>query len=268
MPRIHAPELEDQPWFPSVFRDAMTDFLGFVGTLSERPYVAFVARLRAALEATGAREIVDLGSGGGGPTALLVRMLVRDGYPVTAKLTDLYPNADRLTRIAERSGGRVAPVLTPVDATRVPDAHQGFRLMCNCFHHMRPETARAILADAARARRGIAILEVVERSPAAFVSVLMAPVNVLLMTPFIRPFRASRFLFTYLVPLLPLFVLWDGLMSILRIYSPDELRALVRDIPGDGYSWEIGTLSQGIPGAPRMTYLIGVPTGAPPAGGG
>ncbi|MBC7173515.1 MAG: hypothetical protein H5U40_13830 [Polyangiaceae bacterium] len=79
------------------------------------------------------------------------------------------------------------------------------------------------------------------------------------MTPFIRPFRWSRLVFTYAVPLLPLFVLWDGLMSMLRIYSPDELRALVREVSAERYDWEIGSFSPGVPGAPRMVYLIGTP---------
>jgi SAM-dependent methyltransferase len=259
MPRIHAPELEDARWFPALFRDSMTDYLGFVGTLSERPYVAFVSRLARALESTASREIVDLGSGGGGPLLLLLRMLARHGCDVTAKLTDLYPNADRFARIAAASGGSVTPVLTPVDATSVPPELAGFRLMCSSFHHMRPEVARAVLADAVASRRGIAVLEVIERSPASFFAILLSPLNVLLVTPFIRPFRWSRLLFTYVIPLLPLFVLWDGLMSILRIYSPEELEELVRGIPCNDYEWDIGAVSPGVPGAPRVVYLIGAP---------
>ncbi len=259
MRRIHAPELEDQRWFPSVLRDSMTDFLAFIGTLSERPYAPFIARLRRALEVTRSRELVDLGSGGGGPVLLFARALARQGYAVKAKLTDVYPNRERLERVAADSRGLVTPVLAPVDATAVPSEIDGFRLMCNSFHHMRPAVARAILSDAVHARRGIAIIEVIERSPASLFAVLVSPVNVMVMTPFIRPFRVSRLLFTYAMPLVPLFVLWDGLMSILRIYSPDELRSLVREIGAEGYEWDIGTHSPGVPGAPRMVYLIGVP---------
>ena len=32
-------------------------------------------------------------------------------------------------------------------------------------------------------------------------------------TPFVRPFRWSRLLFTYVIPLIPLLVLFDGTVS-------------------------------------------------------
>jgi hypothetical protein len=58
---------------------------------------------------------------------------------------------------------------------------------------------------------------------------------------------------------MPLFVLWDGLVSWLRIYSVEELREMVADIDAPGYAWDIGTIKLG--DAPvHATYLIGSPT--------
>jgi hypothetical protein len=238
----------------------MTEYLGFVGGLVERPYLPFVQRLRSAMQMTGTRRIVDLGSGGGGPLPLIVRLLAeREGYEVTAQLTDLHPNVERLERIAADSNGRLVVVTRSVDAAAVPADLEGFRLLCNSFHHMHPELARGILADAARKRQGIAVLEVLDRSLAGFAAVLIAPLLVLFVTPLIRPFRWSRLFFTYVAPLLPFFVLWDGLVSVLRLYRPDELRALLSGIPSDGYAWDTGLLSSGIPGGPKMIYLVGQP---------
>ena len=45
MARIHAFELEDQAWFPSLIREYMTDFLSHMGGWSKVPYVPFVERL-------------------------------------------------------------------------------------------------------------------------------------------------------------------------------------------------------------------------------
>jgi hypothetical protein len=130
--------------------------------------------------------------------------------------------------------------------------------MFAAFHHFRPEPARAILADAVRDRRGIAVLEPMERSILSVVGVLFAPLMCLLLTPFIRPFRWSRLLFTYPIPIIPLIILFDGIISSLRTYSPEELRALVADLDAPDYTWEIGKQS-----APRtpvpITYLIGYP---------
>jgi hypothetical protein len=45
-------------------------------------------------------------------------------------------------------------------------------------------------------------------------------------TPFMRPFLWKRLLFTYPLPCVPMICLWDGFVSQLRAYTPDELRAL------------------------------------------
>ena len=78
-------------------------------------------------------------------------------------------------------------------------------------------------------------------------------------TLFIRPFRWGRLVFTYLIPILPLLCLWDGIVSCLRSYSARELRELVRDLESDDYAWDVGELR--FPGTPvTVAYLMGWPT--------
>lgn len=260
MQRIHAFELEDQPWFPRSIRDAMTDYLGFVGNLSPAPYQQFTARLHEAMAGMGEHEILDLCSGGTGPLPTILRLLEEQhGYQARAHMTDLHPNLGKFEHARASSQGRIDFVAESVDATQVPERLGGFRLISNALHHFRPDTARAILADAVARHRGIAVFEALTRSPLAAAGILPSPLLVLLTTPFIRPFQWSRLFWTYVVPVVPLACLWDGLVSVLRIYSPDELRALVSEIPGaDGYVWDIGKLP--VPGAPvSITYLIGRP---------
>ena len=45
-------------------------------------------------------------------------------------------------------------------------------------------------------------------------------------TPLIRPLRWSRLLWTYLIPLVPVITLFEGLVSCLRTYSVQELHDL------------------------------------------
>ncbi len=71
-----------------------------------------------------------------------------------------------------------------------------------------------------------------------------------------RPWRWSRFLWTYLPPVLPLVGTFDGIVSCLRTYSKAELWELVRGL--DSYDWEIGDFRAGWSPV-RGTYLIGVP---------
>jgi hypothetical protein len=263
MGRVHLFELEDQEWFPGVVRDAGTAFLAFASRVSGHAR-ALAPVLQRALSAAGERRIVDLCSGGAGPVAEIVDALAARGCEVHATLTDFYPNAGSLARVSARSAGRIEWRREPVDASRVPPELAGVRTIFNALHHFRPQAVRAILTDAAAARRPIAIFEVVAREPMAIVGMLFSPLFFALSLPFLRPFRWIWVPLTYLLPVLPLFVLWDGIVSCLRVYSADELQALVDSLDPrhrDGYDWEIGRVRLGASPA-RATVLIGVPRAA------
>jgi hypothetical protein len=183
----------------------------------------------------------------------------RHGYPVSARMTDLHPNLERFEHARTASQGRIDFVAEPVDATQVPAALGGFRLISNALHHFRPDQARALLADAVASGRGIAVFEALSRSLPAALAITITPLLVLATALLIRPFRWSRLLWTYAVPVVPLVCLWDGLVSVMRIYTPDELHALVAEVPGsDDYVWDIGQLRVASTPAP-ITYLIGRP---------
>jgi hypothetical protein len=80
---------------------------------------------------------------------------------------------------------------------------------------------------------------------------LTAPFFVLLHTPKIRPFRWSRLLLTYLLPVVPLLVMVDGIISCLRSYTTEELTAMTASLTGAPYEWEIRQL-----GSPRSPFPI------------
>jgi hypothetical protein len=65
-------------------------------------------------------------------------------------------------------------------------------------------------------------------------------------------------LWTYLIPLMPMVTLFDGLISCLRTYSVQELHDLTARLEPNDYHWEIGTLKGKTTPIP-ITYLIGVP---------
>ena len=93
----------------------------------------------------------------------------------------------------------------------------------------------------------------------AMVNFAMILPLVFVMVPFVRPLKASRLGFTYLIPLIPLLYAWDGTVSALRAYTPEELVALARQAPGAaGYRWEAGRAGSG----PRSvrSWSTGAPT--------
>ena len=256
MKRCHLVELEDLLWWPRTFRDAATDYLVAAIRLG-KVYNGLVPRLAAAVRESGATQIVDLCSGGGGPWPDLLPALRASGVDVQVCLTDKYPNSAALYRVAGTTTG-VTVEEQSVSATEVPDRLPGFRTVFTAFHHFRPDDARSILAAAVRDREGIFIAEPGPRSAAALATQTIVPLGVLLLTPMIRPFRWSRLFWTYLVPVLPLAILFDGVVSCLRMYTPDELLAMGREVGGDEYTWEAGF--ERLAGAPLPTpYLIGLP---------
>ncbi|MFN7147295.1 MAG: hypothetical protein ACK4YP_26240, partial [Myxococcota bacterium] len=120
------------------------------------------------------------------------------------------------------------------------------------LHHFPPEAVRALIAGVVARGDPIAFFDVAASPAIRKMPVVLAPIAMLfnmlvlfvgslLLVPLVRPFRVSRLLLTYVVPLIPLLVAWDGTVSALRAYTPDEVLALARSAPGgDRYTWEAG----------------------------
>jgi hypothetical protein len=263
MGRLHLAEIEDQPWCPRSLRDALTDYLGFMLQWFS-PYAGAAPLLERLLDRLGERRIVDLCSGGGGPWLDLVRRLHAAHRPVHVRLTDYYPNRAAFARLRQRSRGALETWDDPVDAAAVPPQFEGLRTLFTAFHHFRPEVAQHILADAVGQRRGIAVFEATSRSPVAVAGMPIFALGVLVFTPFIRPFRWARLMWTYLLPVLPLAVWFDATVSCLRTYSQEELREMTDRLDAADYDWEIGTL-RAWPLLTPLTYLLGSPRGSPAA---
>ncbi|MBC7446667.1 MAG: class I SAM-dependent methyltransferase [Hymenobacteraceae bacterium] len=229
-----------------------------------RVYEAIVPRLADALARSGAAELVDLGSGGGGGIRAVQRGLREAlGQPVPVTLTDLYPNQPAFERLAAESGGVIRFRAGAVDATAVPADLPGFRTIFSAFHHFPEPLARHVLASAVATGAGIGVFEGAGKRwwewPALW---LGAPLILLLVTPFLRPFRWSRLALTYLVPLIPLGVLWDGTASLCRLYPPADLRRLAQEAdPQNRYEWTCGVQPAGF--GRSVTYLVGVPKSKP-----
>jgi len=257
MKRFHLIEIHEQDWCPRALRNAETDYLQYT-IAATKPYAAMVPFLATALQRTGARQVLDLCSGAAGPWLWLHPVLAERGVIVSVCLTDIYPNREALGRSSRPTDQSITYHPQPVDATRVPGELPGFRTMFTAFHHFRPEQACAVLADAVQKRQGVAVFEATQRSALALVLTLLVPLMVLVMTPLIRPFRWSRLLWTYLIPLVPLITLFDGLVSCLRTYSVQELRNLTARLDANDYHWDIGTVKGKMTPIP-VTYLIGVP---------
>ena len=257
MRRVQFIELHEQPWFPPSLRDEITDALQF-GLNFSKAYAPIAPLLQSVLDSTGCRSIVDMGSGGGGPWLDLSRRLQPEAQAFHILLTDKYPNLRAFQNVRATSENHIAFYPDSVDAMKVPGELQGFRTMFTSFHHFPPEEARAILQNAVDAGQSIGIFEITRRAPSTIALMFPWALMSLVFTPLISPFRWSRLLCSYLVPIIPLVLLFDGVVSCLRTYRPEELREIIKKLSGIEYHWEVGEHSKAF-GQPPITYLMGCP---------
>lgn len=261
MKRIHLFEFTDQPWYPQTFRQMQTDYLQFAATLGSG-HKNLVPLFIKALTHAGTTDIVDLCSGGTGPWIHLQEQLHQAGIKVKIVLTDKYPNPNSIQNWKESSRHGIEYLGESVDAMNVPSHLGGMRTLFEGFHHFQPEEAMAILNDAMDKKVAIGIFEASLKPPLGIFILLMSPImtilTYLLITPFIKPRKISRFLWTYLIPIVPLATCWDGVVSLLRVYSLEELKGLTTSLQSKDYVWEPGKASTGTP-IFEFTYLIGYP---------
>jgi hypothetical protein len=256
MGRTELQEIHDHPGFPGFLRDLVTDALQSLWSFGNS-YRAILGRLLGAMDRAGTREALDLCSGGGGPwLRLLCDPELAQSRRISVRLTDKYPNRSAFAT-ASATSELLAFESTPVDATQIPEHLAGFRTIFSSFHHFGPELARDVLFDALRQRRGVGIFEMASRSPRTMLAICCIPVISWCLAPAIRPFRWSRLFWTYLVPVVPFVLFYDGIVSCLRAYSQAELSELVRPLEASDYEWQIGEDRSGfLP----VTYLLGCPT--------
>lgn len=255
MTRLDLPEIADLSGCPEWLRGAM---MGYLRIVMERMriYDAAAPVIASALRRAGIDRIVDLGSGAGGPWPALAGRLSELGVPARVILTDIDPGAP--ARFAPDGPG-VTYHPEPVSALSVPGSLGGMRTMFTALHHFEPDEVRALLTDAQSAGVPFAAFEVTRRSSGGLLVPLSVPFLALVYMPLVRPRSALPLLLTYLPPLVPLALGWDGLASTLRSHTAAELRRLIEEIAAPDYAWRVDQLR--VPGLPiRVLQLLGEPT--------
>lgn len=257
MRRVQWFEIHDAPRCPRVWRACLVDFMSFFVRVF-RPYDAIAGRLCEAVTHAGATQLVDLCSGAGAPALTIKRDLGDHGLSIPLVLTDKFPHPGIRQELFKTGGANLHAVEEPVDATAVPGHLKGFRTLFTAFHHFAPAQAREILADAMEREEGIGVFEYTDRNFLVWgPALLWTPVLLWIVTPFLRPFRPARLLWTYVLPVVPLIAIWDGFVSCLRTYSPDELKSLTASLDRPDYRWEIGRVRAF--GGCWVTYCLGWP---------
>ncbi|MBR09407.1 MAG: hypothetical protein CMP48_17190 [Rickettsiales bacterium] len=256
MKRLHLFEFEDFPWFPDFLRVCLTNYIVTFHRLLDSA-TNLSELLKDLISRTGSHEVVDLCSGAGGPMPWVHERLVAEFPDLKLTLTDLYPNSDALKAFAQT--GPISYQKESVNAARVSQDMIGIRTMVCSMHHMKPEVLKDILADAQNAKQPFLGYEISDNSFPKWIWWIGLPFNIIsvfLITPLVRPMTWQQLVFTYLIPVLPILIAWDGAVSNARTYTLEDMDILLNDLPAADYHWEKGAL----PGkGGKKLFLKGIP---------
>src|SRR5206468_3958278 len=108
--------------------------------------------------------------------------------------------------------------------------------------HFEEEQAKRLLQNATERQEGVGVFEVPQRNLLTVCSTVFMGIGSLIFAPFSAKTSAGFLFWTYVIPILPL-VLWlDGLLSCLRAYTAAEMLEIAEASSAD-YRWEAGTLT-------------------------
>jgi len=260
-------EFHDFSWFPDLIRGYMLEIIAWTWT-GMNLAKAIAPTISDVISRTNSIEITDLCSGAGGPwhgENGLYNILSRDyGHTgLEVILSDIAPN-QVLIETLKKAKGLVSYHETPVNAMNTPpEIEKSLLTLFTCFHHFSPTGAKQIIQNAVTKNLPIAIIEPQQRSLYAMFTVLMLFFVAWLISPFLKPFSKKRMFFTYFVPIVPLILVFDGIMSCLRTYTTQELSLLASEVKGhENFEWKSGIVRRWqwqwiFPS--YIQYFIGIP---------
>ena len=257
MKRIQLFELEDQNWFPVTLRNCMRHYLNAFHKLLNTPQ-EIADLVTPLLEKQEEKVIYDQCSGSGGPMPWVLEIIrKKEGFGDSRLvLSDYFPDERAIKRI-NSGNGEIYYDPESRDATDPKGSGNGVRTLICSMHHFRPSKVKDILSASAESGNPILTFEISDNSFPKWmwwVGIPFTALIVLFVTPFVRPFTFPQFFFTYLLPILPLAIAWDGAVSNARTYTLEDLDIVISEIEVDDYIWEKGKVKG--KGGNRL-YLIG-----------
>ncbi len=266
MKRIQLFEFEDFDWFPAMWRSTMTKLIVVLHKLMGTKEVLgdLLMNIR---QKNHFSRIVDMGSGSGGAMPVVVEYLneQQPEIPVELLLTDLHPNPQFVEKFNAEQHMNMLYNPTPLDASNLSQAPEGIKTMVNSFHHIPPDTARKILATAQENKQAILIYEIAENKMPTIVWALFLPLGLIIvalmaivLVPFVKPLNWKDILFTWLIPVVPIFYAWDGQASMPRMYTFDDVQAYLLPEKDPNYTWEMAPAKKKN-GKNLGYYILGLP---------
>lgn len=226
IPRCTRPEIHDRPWCCRAVHDGVTDFLAFFAEFSGLRRKAY-GRIAQFLENGGGNKVVELCAGSGFGAMHMLRRLrqLLPGRDVSVVATDIKENSNWPLIRSLTEGGVSAYKKDAETALREED---GLFVMFAALHHFSPAEIVSLLKTAMECGRAFICVDYFTRGRLVDLFPLFSgPVLMFFAAPLIFPFSWVRLILTWVFPVLPVVLFVDTLLSMLRSYTPDELKEIV-----------------------------------------
>lgn len=201
-------ELEDFQWFPQLFRNFQTEFIGFVVS-NYSIYNPFIEYLKNEPKH---KVMFDLCSGSGEPARSIYK---QSGVFETLVLSDKYPSSKEILHI---------------DALNFAFDTDACYTMFNALHHFNDQEKLEIVQKIQKNNAKGFFVEILEPNLLFFLKVFITTtICYLLLCPFVKPFSLKRLLFTYLIPINILTITYDGIVSVCKSRSLKQYKKIFRN---------------------------------------
>ena len=220
-------QFSNQKWYPSFLKRDMYEFMSWfvVKVNAAKPFLPF---LEEVIGHTQTKAIINIDSKIGAGIETVLPLL-----PEGAKVIN-------------------------IELEKFSTHNRGTYTFINSFHQLDEKKATYYLTQIADSGNSIAVLEGNNDSLWQVVGMtIFVPLSVILSAPFVQPFRITRLIFTYLIPILPLITMLDGFLALFKLYNPNDLNELISTIPVKNYVWKSGKADNGRGG--KIIYLMGYP---------
>jgi hypothetical protein len=211
------------PRTPAVLHRTLIEVIEFCNGRFRPYYAQVVERILAHVRTHHFDTVVELGAG----SAPLTRRLVEhpDARDLRFVVCDLIPDADLYHELETRHPGRITGLTEPVDFGQPRDwGPRTLLVLCATFHHVPRRVRPQVLAALVESAGGAMFFAPVRKTWRSLAGALLVLVPALLL-PVVylgRPGRLRRLFWCWVLPIVPMMMLWDGVGGCLRQWDADD----------------------------------------------
>lgn len=235
-------EFNDSPQCPTFIRESILEVLG-KSIRDAKVYEALAPRFIQFCQDAKVQTVLEFGAGSGESTAIFLDAVLGTGEtPPRIYISDLFPMATVMAKTCATHPDTLIPLQGSVDLRNPPESPgHDMRMVLSAFHHCDAEMARQFLKKGQEQGVAVFIAEPFTKSLQAFFPLFLHGFTSLARNGVLSSrMRLAKFICTFLLPLIPLCLLWDGLISMVRMYSKDDFAEMVGSLPDVDlpYDWQ------------------------------